>query len=88
MPKNIHIFFSCRYFRAWDYHQEAGLLIAGGAGRWTTVVEQSKNYGQTFRRLSGIPYVASGTWGVQGACFVIIDADTAILIGGKYSGRF
>ena len=48
-------------------------------------MERSKNYGQTFTKLPDIPYAASGARGTMGACMVIIDEDTAMLIGGRFS---
>ena len=75
-----------RYFRAWDYHPESGLIMAGGTGRWSRTVEQSKNDGHTFRRLADIRY--GNYWGVMGACLVNIDENTAVLIGGRYGSRF
>ena len=74
--------------RAWDYHPKAGLVIAGGIGRWSAAVERSKNYGETFTSLPSIPYVGapgSGIFGLAGACFVIIDANTAMLVGGTFN---
>ena len=49
-------------------------------------MEQSKNYGHSFTQLPDIPYVASGTWGIYGACMVIIDANTVMHIGGQFNG--
>ena len=77
-----------RYDRAWDYHQQAGLILAGSRGRWSNTVERSKNYGQTFTQLPDIPYRISGAWGTTGACMVILDADTALLIGGQFTREF
>ena len=70
--------------RAWDYHPQGGLVIAGGISRWSIKAEISKNYGETFTSLPNIPYMEFRNWGLAGACFVIIDADTAMLIGGYF----
>ena len=81
--------FSRRHWRAVDYHPQAGLIMAGGNSRWSKIVEQSKNYGHTFRRLADIPYAGTPSWyGVLGACLVIINETTAVLIGGRYNCRF
>ena len=80
------VLYFCRYWRAWDYHPQAGLIVAGGASPWTRLVEQSKNYGHSFRQLADIRYGTRA--GVQQACLVIIDENTAVLIGGRYNSRF
>ena len=42
--------FPSRIFRAWDYHPEVGLVMAGSAFPNSKAVERSRDHGQTFTR--------------------------------------
>ena len=83
----------CRQWRAWDFTQEAGLILAGGIIPWTDVVERSTDYGKSFQQIQTMPYGGNGrnqrtqqrTAGrVAGACLVIVDATTVFVAGGWF----
>ena len=77
-------------WRAWDFTEEAGLILAGGGQPYSTIVEQSTDRGKTFQQIQTMPYGGNGNaWTarrVVGACMVIIDATTVFIAGG-YHGR-
>ena len=60
----------------------------GGAPNFpkhSKIVERSTNNGSSFQTLPDIPY--GSTYGLFGACLVVIDANTVFLAGGRM-GRF
>ena len=78
-----------RQGRAWDFTEEAGLILAGGGKPYPTIVEQSTDRGKTFQQIQTMPYGGNKkkekTAGhVAGACLVIIDAKTVFVAGGKF----
>ena len=85
--KSVH-----RQGRAWDFTEEAGLILAGGGNPYPTIVEQSTDRGKTFQQIQTMPYGGNGkqrrAGHVQGACLVIIDATTVFVAGGQYGKYF
>ena len=75
-------FFLFSMMRAWDFHPDVGLIMAGGAFPLTKAVVRSTDYGHTFTSLPEMPYGVSGQ-GVFGSCLVIIDSTTIFLAGGR-----
>ena len=85
----------CPFFswgRAWDFTPEVGLIMGSawdcqvpcsqGLTKYSTIVERSTDYGQTFQNLSDVPY--GNARGMNGACMVIIDEETAFMAGGRF----
>ena len=71
-------------WRAWDFHPEVGLFMAGANSITSDKVEISENGGLTFRKLPDVPYTNK----VYGACAVIIDEERIFIAGGIKSRAF
>ena len=61
-----------RFARGWDYHEEAGLIIAGGLRPDSQTVEMTTDGGQTFEHLADIPWGRPTYDERIGPCVVIL----------------
>ena len=74
-------FYVSSTLQAWDFHQDVGLIVAGGDGdSKSKKVELSTDYGQTKTSLPDIPY-AINNW-MTSACLVIVNETTVFMAGG------
>ena len=71
-----------RRYKAWAFHPEGVLVLAGSHKPTDGIVEISYDYGMTFQNLTEIPY-AHEHKELYGACLLFIDVDMVFLAGGQ-----